>query len=58
MSQGLTILGFSEVQGIIAKAAYAKKKQKRDFATYVYGRTLSHEQKRVVARYTGVKGNG
>ena len=46
------------MQGIIAKAAYAKKKQKKDFAAYVYGRMLSHEQKRVVAQYTGIKGNG
>ena len=36
----LNIPGFSEVQGIIAKVAYAKKKKNRkDLAAYVYGRT-------------------
>ena len=53
----LNIPGFSEVQGIIAKVAYAKKKNKKDLAAYVYGRTLSVEQKREVAFSTGIKGN-
>ena len=35
----LNIPGFSEVQGIIAKVAYAKKKNRKDLAAYVYGRT-------------------
>ena len=52
-----SFLGFGEVQGIIAKVAYAKRKNKSDLAAYVYRRTLSFEQKRFVARSTGVQGN-
>ena len=38
------VLGFGEVQGIIAKVAYAKQKDKKDLAAYIYRRTLSFEK--------------
>ena len=51
------IPGFDEVQGIIAKIAYARKKSKNNFPVWVY-RYLSIEQKWVVARNTGIQAKG